>query len=69
MKHIENKKDLIDYFIQGSKIKNSFRIGTEHEKFLFNLKNKNCIPYDGDISILKKNLFKNKTIVCQQLIY
>ncbi len=53
MKYIENKKDLIDYFIQGSKIKNSFRIGTEHEKFLFDLKNKNPIPYDGDISIVK----------------
>ncbi len=23
------------------------------KKFLFNVKNKNCIPYDGDISILK----------------
>ena len=53
MKYIENKKDLIDYFIQGSKIKNSFKIGTEHEKFLFDLKNKNPIPYDGDISIVK----------------
>ena len=53
MKYIENKKDLINYFIQGSKIKNSLRIGTEHEKFLFDLKNKNPIPYDGDISIVK----------------
>ena len=61
MKYIENKKDLVDYFTEGSKIKNNFRIGTEHEKFLFDLKNKNPIPYDGNVSILKifSELIKN----------
>ena len=53
MQFIDNKKQLIEYFLNGSKNKDSWRIGTEHEKFLFDLKNKNPIPYDGDISIVK----------------
>ena len=61
MAQIDNKKDLVEYFFDGSKLKSEWRIGTEHEKFLFNLKNKNSIPYDGDISILKifSELIKN----------
>ena len=61
MTYIESKIDLVNYFLKGSKKKYNFRIGTEHEKFLFNLKNKNSIPYDGDISILKifSELIKN----------
>ena len=46
MQYIENKQQLIQYFLEGSKKKDSWRIGTEHEKFLFDLKNKNSIPYD-----------------------
>ena len=61
MKYIENKNQLINYFIEGSKSKSKWRIGTEHEKFLFDLKNKTPIPYDGDISIVKifSELVKN----------
>jgi len=33
---IENKKQLIQYFIDGIKKNNNQRIGVEHEKFLFN---------------------------------
>ena len=64
MQYIEKKQQLIEYFFEGSKTKDRWRIGTEHEKFLFNLKNKNCIPYDGDISILKifSELIKNNWI-------
>ncbi len=62
MKYIENKNQLIDYFIEGSKSKLEWRIGTEHEKFLFDLKNKNSIPYDGDISILK--IFSKMVALC-----
>ena len=53
LQHIDNKQQLVEYFLKGSKNKDSWRIGTEHEKFLFDLKNKNPIPYDGNISILK----------------
>jgi glutamate--cysteine ligase len=53
MNFIGNKQDLINYFNTGSKSKIDWRIGTEHEKFLFDLKNKNPIPYEGDISVIK----------------
>ena len=53
MKYIENKNQLIEYFIEGSKSRSQWRIGTEHEKFLFDLKSKKPIPYEGEISILK----------------
>jgi glutamate--cysteine ligase len=53
LQYIENKQELIEYFLKGSKSKDSWRIGTEHEKFLFDFKNKNPIPYDGEVSILK----------------
>ena len=61
LQYIENKQELIEYFLKGSKSKDSWRIGTEHEKFLFDLKNKNPIPYDGEVSILKifSELLKN----------
>ncbi len=62
MQYIDNKEQLINYFFQGSKSKDSWRIGTEHEKFLFDLKNKNPIPYDGDISIVKFFLNLRKII-------
>ena len=41
MNFINKKEDLINYFNKGSKLKINLRIGTEHEKFLFDLKNKN----------------------------
>ncbi len=61
MQNIENKQQLIDYFFQGSKTKDSWRIGTEHEKFLFDIKTKKSIPYEGEVSILKifSELIKN----------
>jgi glutamate--cysteine ligase len=61
LKYIENKNQLIEYFISGSKPKNNWKIGAEHEKFLFDLKTKKSIPYDGEISILKifSELMKN----------
>jgi len=43
MNLIYKKDDLINYFISGSKLKSEWRIGTEHEKFLFDLKSK--IPF------------------------
>ena len=50
MQNIENKQQLIDYFFQGSKTKDSWRIGTEHEKFLFDIKTfeKNLLNYKQD---------------------
>ena len=64
MNFINTKEDLINYFNSGSKLKVDCKIGTEHEKFLFDLKNKNSIPYDGNISILKifNELIKNNWV-------
>ena len=39
LQYIDNKQQLVEYFLKGSKTKDSWRIGTEHEKFLFDLKN------------------------------
>ena len=49
---ITNKEQLINYFKAGSK-HSSLKIGTEHEKFLFNTKNNKPISYTGPQSIEK----------------
>ena len=53
MTHIENKKYLVNYFFEGSKSKSNFKIGTEHEKFLFDLKNKNPIFKYGFKTVIR----------------
>ena len=35
MDQIKTKEDLINYFRKGNKKENQFKIGVEHEKFLF----------------------------------
>ena len=35
---IENKSQLIEYFIRGIKNQDNLKIGVEHEKFLFSEK-------------------------------
>ena len=42
---VENKSQLIQYFIDGIKKNNNQRIGVEHEKFLFNKNNLKRIDY------------------------
>jgi Gamma-glutamylcysteine synthetase len=49
---ISDKEQLINYFRNGSK-SSSLKIGTEHEKFLFNSKNNKPISYTGAQSIEK----------------
>lgn len=48
---ITSKTDLVDYIEQGSKPKSEWRIGTEHEKFVFDQKTLAPIPYEGERSI------------------
>ena len=45
------KSDLIKYFESGIKEKGHEKIGTEHEKFVYNKSNHSLIPYRGDQSI------------------
>ena len=47
---ITDKQQLIDYFHSGSK-KQNLKIGTEHEKFLFHMKTKKPVSYQGSQSI------------------
>jgi glutamate--cysteine ligase len=44
---IESKDQLIAYIASGEKPAANWRIGTEHEKFLYNAKTLQPLPYDG----------------------
>jgi glutamate--cysteine ligase len=43
---ITDKRQLVEYFEQGSKPKSDWRIGTEHEKFVFDLKTLRTVSYE-----------------------
>ena len=42
---IENKQQLIDYIASGNKPQSEWRIGTEHEKFVFCEDSQKPVPY------------------------
>ena len=44
---VENKQDLVSFIESGCKPPEAWRIGTEHEKFAFDLKTLRPLPYDG----------------------
>ncbi len=44
---IESRDDLVRHLSQGMKPKSAWRIGTEHEKFVYDLKTHKPIPYEG----------------------
>jgi glutamate--cysteine ligase len=44
---ITSKAQLVEYFSSGSKPKSAWRIGTEHEKFVFDVNTLKPIPYEG----------------------
>jgi glutamate--cysteine ligase len=48
---IESRDTLVRYLEAGSKPKSDWRIGTEHEKFVYDLKTMKPLPYDGKASI------------------
>jgi glutamate--cysteine ligase len=48
---IETREQLIAWFEAGIKPKSQFRIGTEHEKFVFTLEGHRPVPYEGVRSI------------------
>jgi glutamate--cysteine ligase len=47
MTPIETREELVAWFEAGSKPKSQFRIGTEHEKFVFLVKDRSPVPYEG----------------------
>jgi len=48
---IESRDDLVRYLAEGSKPRSEWRIGTEHEKFVYCLKTHNPLRYEGRPSI------------------
>ena len=44
---IKGRADLIDWIAAGEKPKQAWRIGTEHEKFVFRTISLEPVPYDG----------------------
>ena len=54
-----NKADLIKWFEDGCKPKNFFRIGTEHEKFVYKLDTLKPVSYNEASGI--KNILKSLT--------
>jgi glutamate--cysteine ligase len=44
---ITDKRQLVEYLAAGCKPRRDWRIGTEHEKFVFRLKDHSPVPYDG----------------------
>jgi len=44
---IERRDDLVKWLAEGAKPKSQFRIGTEHEKFVFTLEDHRPVPYEG----------------------
>ena len=47
MTPIETREELVAWFEAGNKPKSQFRIGTEHEKFVFTLEDHRPVPYAG----------------------
>jgi glutamate--cysteine ligase len=44
---ITSKRQLVEYLASGSKPASAWRIGTEHEKFVFRLSDLKRVPYEG----------------------
>jgi len=48
---IESRRQLVDYFVAGNKPRAQWRMGTEHEKFGFDRKTLQAVPYDGPAGV------------------
>ncbi len=48
---ITGKRQLVEYIASGCKPPEAWRIGTEHEKFVFRLDDLSPLPYAGEVGI------------------
>ena len=48
---VDSKSQLIEWFESGVKSVENWRIGTEHEKFAYHLKDYSPLPYKGSPGI------------------
>ena len=46
-----DKRPLVEYLERGNKPKEAWRIGTEHEKFVYQLDDYGNVPYEGESGI------------------
>ncbi len=53
MTPIERRDELVAWFEAGCKPKSQFRVGTEHEKFVFTIEGHRPVPYEGARGIRK----------------
>ncbi|MBI3453307.1 MAG: glutamate--cysteine ligase [Rhodospirillales bacterium] len=53
---IAHRRQLVEYLASGSRPRDMWRIGTEHEKFCFRLDNLRPLPYDGDRASIRAML-------------
>ena len=44
---INDYRQLVEYLEEGNKPRDAWRIGTEHEKFVFKLDTLEPVPYEG----------------------
>ena len=44
--------DLVNWFVQGEKDPQQWRVGTEHEKILFRKDNLSAVPYEGNSGVM-----------------
>ena len=49
---VETRAQLVKYFEDGCKERDAWRIGTEHEKFGYDLAHRAPLPYDGECSVV-----------------
>ena len=48
---VTDKRQLVEYLAAGCKPRAEWRIGTEHEKFIFRRADLHPVPYEGDNGI------------------
>lgn len=48
---VTDKRQLVEYFAAGCKPAEQWRIGTEHEKFVYSTGDLRPLPYEGDVGI------------------
>ncbi len=64
---IENKNQLVASLEAGNKLPDNFKIGTEHEKFCYDIKTLKPLPYSGKQGILA--VLKNFTAFGWEAVY
>ena len=62
-----NKKMLVDFLEEGCKPKDQWKIGTEHEKFAYKLKDLSYLEYEGDTGV--RTLLERLKIFGWQSVY